>query len=142
MIKQFNKNDANELSVIMQIWYESNCDAHPFIDESYWKNHFETVKEAIQNADVYVIMEDNQIKGFIGLINDYIAGLFVQKNARHHGLGKQLLNNAKQTHQILTLEVYEKNQNAVQFYEKNGFKIIETKLDPDTQEMEHLMKWE
>lgn len=45
MIKQFNKNDVNELSVIMQIWYESNCDDHLFIE----------------------------------LINDYIAGLFIQK---------------------------------------------------------------
>lgn len=44
--------------------------------------------------------------GFIGLNGGHIEGLFVDRAARNLGIGKELLDFAKNNHARLTLNVY------------------------------------
>lgn len=94
-------------------------------------------------AEVYVYIDEckNDIKGFVGLDETYIAGIFVCKEARSEGIGKALLDFVKEEKQELTLNVYCKNERAVRFYEKEGFQIIERVTDKSTDEKEYRMKW-
>ncbi|MGL5773480.1 MAG: GNAT family N-acetyltransferase, partial [Bacteroidales bacterium] len=75
MIRKFHPDD---LDSIMEIWLTSNKETHNYIPESYWDSNYQTVKGLIPHADIYVYILHNQIVGFIGLIDDYIAGLFVR----------------------------------------------------------------
>ena len=98
----------------------------------------------IAQAEVYVYIDEdkNQIQGFIGLDEDYIAGIFVWGEAQSRGIGRRLLDRAKEDRRKLTLNVYARNPGAVRFYQREGFRITEEDVDRDTGEAEYLMCWE
>ena len=134
---------ANALDEVMEIWLCSNTEAHSFVPESYWKNNFPGVKEALLKAEVYVYEDENgEIQGFIGFDGSYVAGLFVRKEARSKGVGKSLLDFAEDKKESLSLSVSAKNVRAVKFYEREGFKTTAEKIDGATGEREYLMAWE
>lgn len=138
MIREYRKED---LEPVMQIWLESNYEAHDFIDEDYWKQNYDLVKAELPKAKIYVNTNDTEILGFSGLQDNHIAGLFVRKNMRGHGIGSELLNGVKKYHSSLTLSVYKKNKHAVAFYGKHGFEVIEKKIDKNVNEEEYVMEW-
>lgn len=135
---------AKDMDTVAQIWLDANRDAHDFIPAEYWENNFLPVKEMIFQAEVYVYIDEckNEIEGFVGLDQEYIAGIFVRKEVRSTGIGKALLDFVKGKKQELTLNVYQKNERAVGFYEREGFHAIERTTDESTGEKEYLMKWD
>lgn len=138
MIRPFKPKDLNE---VMNIWLHTNTQAHNFISKDYWINHFEMVQEILPTAEVYVY-EEGEIKGFIGITDGYIAGLFVLANEQSKGLGKQLLDFLKTKYDKLILTVYEKNIRATRFYQKQDFVITHTSIEAATNEVELHMIWE
>lgn len=139
MIRKLEIRDIDE---VMNIWLNTNIKAHKFIDKAYWENNFESVKNEILNAEVYVYEENNQVFGFVGVVKGYIAGIFVKENMQNNRIGKQLMNKCKEKYDKLTLNVYEKNERAINFYKKEGLSIVSKQLDEHTKEMELLMKWQ
>lgn len=99
------------------------------------------MKKELAKAELFLYTEDSRIEGFLGIEGNYIAGLFVAKQARGHGIGSQLLNAAKQTRTELTLSVYEKNSQAYHFYVEQGFQEENHELDQVTDEFAVNMKW-
>ncbi len=138
MIRNFTKDDVEE---VMKIWFDTNILTHNYIDANYYKDNFDTVKEMIFNADIFVYQENVIINGFIGLINDYIAGIFVLNGCQSNGIGKKLLNHTKEKYDKLSLYVYKKNSRAVNFYLREGFSIVGEKTDENTGEIEFIMNW-
>lgn len=141
MIRAFS---AEDIDSIMDIWLEGNIQAHKFIPASYWKHNYNLVRSLISEAEVYVyesIAENNGIAGFIGLQDSYIAGLFIKKDARSKGIGKQLLDFVKQQKQRLSLHVYKQNERAVSFYLREGFAIYSEDIDETTGAIEYEMHW-
>ena len=139
MIRKLEITDIDE---VMNIWLNTNIKSHKFIDKTYWENNFESVKNEILSAEVYVYEENNQVFGFVGIVKGYIAGIFVKENMQNNGIGKQLMNKCKEKYDKLTLNVYEKNEKAVNFYKKEGLYVVSKQLDEKTKEMELLMKWQ
>lgn len=138
MIRKFREND---LPSIMQIWFDSNVEVHSFILEKYWMDNFEMVKDILPQAEIYVYENLGKISGFIGLNKDYIEGIFVKKNMRSKGIGKQLLNYVKKLKDEMHLSVYQKNYKAIAFYQREDFVIQSESIDNDTNEKELLMSW-
>ncbi|MGL4345422.1 MAG: N-acetyltransferase [Cellulosilyticaceae bacterium] len=138
MIKDFC---AEQLDEVMDIWLQTNLAAHDFIGASYWQNNFEFVKMVLPTSEVKVFIEDGIIKGFIGVLDGYIAGLFVREDCQNQGVGKQLLTAIQKECQALHLDVYVKNERAVAFYKHQGFKVVSEKQNEDTHEMEYFMVW-
>lgn len=138
MIRKFK---IEELDIITKIWLETNIKAHSFINEGYWHGNYEMVKNLLPDATVLVYEADNAISGFIGLMDNYIAGIFVDYNNQSKGIGKALLYYAKDTHSELTLHVYKKNVQAVKFYIREKFIILKEQVDENTGEIELIMKW-
>ncbi len=138
MIRNFEIKDIEE---VMNIWLETNKKAHSFIDKKYWENNFENVKNAILEAEVYLYEEENQLVGFVGVVEGYIAGIFVKENSQNNGIGKMLVNKCKEKYNRLNLKVYEKNRKAIQFYLSQGFKIVGKNIDEPNDEIEFAMEW-
>lgn len=138
MIRRLEKDD---LEAVMRIWKSENIKAHSFISKEYWENNYNYVKENLPNAEIYVYSLKEDIMGFIGLNKNYIEGLFVDTSNRCNGIGTSLLNKAKENRNNLTLNVYKKNLNAINFYKKNGFVVIDENVDKDTDEIEYAMTW-
>ncbi|MDO5843994.1 MAG: GNAT family N-acetyltransferase [Methanocorpusculum sp.] len=141
MIRIFKESDLVDVT---QIWLDTNIKAHDFIQKEYWINNLEIVKEAFLKAEMYVHEDDdtNQIDGFIGLLDNYIAGLFVQECSQSKGIGKQLLDYVKNIRTNLSLSVYKKNIRAVHFYQREQFQIRAENNDENVNEREITMIWE
>ena len=127
----------------MQIWLDTNIKAHSFISQNYWIENYENVKNILPQAVIYVYEDDNtnQIDGFLGLTNAYIEGLFVREAIQSKGIGKQLLNYAKEIKSSLRLSVYQKNARAISFYKREQFVICSENNDERTNEKEFIMTW-
>ena len=130
-----------DLPAVSAIWLDANREAHAFIPASYWLGHLEEVRAALAQAEVWVFADEAGLLGFAGLQGDYIAGIFVRREARSRGVGRQLLDHMKECHPRLSLRVYEKNQRAAAFYRREGFRLLETGVDPETGEAELLLEW-
>lgn len=140
MIRRMGEGD---LEAVAAIWLDANREAHDFIPASYWLGHFEEVRTALAQAEVWVFEAEAraEISGFIGLQEDYIAGIFVRREARSGGVGRQLLDHVKAGRRQLRLQVYRKNSRAAAFYRREGFRVLEEGVDPETGEAELLMEW-
>ncbi|MBM7542208.1 GNAT family N-acetyltransferase [Amphibacillus cookii] len=141
MIIELNELKQTELDQIMTIWLTANREAHHFIDISYWESRVETVRKMIPTATLYIKKRDQNIVGFIGVSDGYIAGLFVDRSERGKGIGKALLDHAKARAQSLTLNVYQQNKQAVRFYLNNDFQIMDMQRNQETAVNEYTMKW-
>ena len=112
MIRKLQKTD---IDTVARIWLDGNRQAHGFIPAGYWEDNLIHVKEMLLQTEVYVYEEESSraILGFAGLEKEYIAGIFVQSDARSRGIGRMLLNYVKDRKKKLTLNVYRKNERAV-----------------------------
>lgn len=104
----------------MKIWLDSNIAEHNFIKQEYWISNAPDVKEQLLQAEIYVYEQESKISGFVGMQDNYLAGIFVDKNIRSNGIGKQLLEYIKDIRQEFTLRVYKENKGAVDFYERES----------------------
>lgn len=139
MIRKYEENDHGR---VMEIWLDSNTEAHSFIRRGYWRSRFQQAAEAIPKAEVYVALYGDEIVGFIGLNEGHIEGIFVDGGHRSEGVGKSLIDYVKGLHSRLSLCVYEKNVRAVDFYRREGFLPVRKKPDISTGEVEIFMRWE
>ena len=135
------KLEMSELNRVMNIWLETNVKAHDFIDRSYWENNYELVKEMLPDSELFVYEQNHTIQGFVGLVEQYIAGIFVNAGSQSKGIGKALLDYVKETHSELSLHVYKKNTRAVDFYLREGFGVAGEQVDENTGEEELTMNW-
>ena len=138
MIRKLRKTDLDEVAYI---WLHTNKKAHDFIAETYWDEHFEMVEGMLGDAEIYVFEEQGQIKGFVGLDGEYIAGIFVREKEQSLGIGKQLLDFVKSLKGQLKLNVNQKNERAIKFYTREQFEIQDEQTDEATGEAEYLMLW-
>ena len=49
MIREMEQAD---IEAVMQIWLDTNIEAHSFIPEQYWQEHFAAVKKMLPKAEV------------------------------------------------------------------------------------------
>jgi len=139
MIRELQKADINKVA---DIWLNTNIKAHYFIPAQYWKSNFKLVKELLLQATVYVYEDNQEIQGFIGMNDEYVEGIFVSDGMQSRGIGKILLNYAKEKRNKLLLNVYQKNTRAIYFYQREGFEIQCEGLDEVTGEKDYVMIWQ
>jgi ribosomal protein S18 acetylase RimI-like enzyme len=138
MIRRFEVSDTDK---VMDIWLKANIKAHDFIPAGYWKGNYDPVKNMLPDATVFVYADNNEIKGFIGLKEHYIAGIFIDTNNQSKGMGKELLDYVKKHNTELFLRVYKKNVRAVKFYLREDFSVLKEQVDENTGEIELVMRW-
>lgn len=133
----------DDTTKIMTIWTKGNFKAHSFIDKDYWLENFNRVKnEYLLKSETFVYEEQKEIKGFISILNNnYIGALFVRNEYKRNGIGRKLINFVKENYDKLTLNVYDKNGEALAFYAAMGFKNKGISIDKETNEKEYTMEW-
>ena len=139
MIRKVESKDVDE---IMGIWLESTIKAHNFISKEYWENSYDTVKNVyIPMAETFVYEDEEDIKGFISIINnEFIGALFVATQYQGSGIGKELIDYTIDRYKKLNLAVYKDNKRSVEFYINRGFKIVKEQVNEDSGQEEYLMK--
>lgn len=138
MLRPFEDKDLDQ---VMDIWLTGNLQAHPFVEESYWRGQADRVRELMGQAQLLVWEEAGQVAGFLGLWGEHIEGIFVSPEHQGRGIGKALLQAAKERCPSLTLNVYQNNPRAAAFYRREGFVAVERGTDPETGQLEWVMAW-
>lgn len=138
MIRMF---DARDLDQVMELWLNGNIEAHDFIPRNYWESNAPMVREQLLQAEIYVYETDGKILGFVGLQGDYLAGIFMDRHARSMGIGGQLIHYVQKIRRTLTLNVYRKNQRAMEFYLREGFSVLSEDIDEATGETDIVLSW-
>lgn len=120
MVRKLRNADVNKVA---DIWLDTNMKAHYFIPTQYWKSNFELVKELLLQATVYIYEDNQEIQGFIGLNDEYIEGIFVSDEMQSQGIGKILLNYAKDKRNKLLLNVYQKTRRQSLFIKEKDLRF-------------------
>lgn len=139
IIRKMRKDD---IDVVVDIWYKASIQAHSFIPKKYWEDNKNLMKyKYLPISEVYLAVKDKAVLGFIALVSDNLAAIFVEPKLQGEGIGSLLLDYAKSIRNVLWLKVYVKNKRAVHFYKKKGFKVKSKSTDSDTGEKELVLQW-
>lgn len=138
------KLEEPNLDAVMKIWLDTNIKTHDFISAEYWSGNYEMVKSLLPEAEVYVYEDDatREIAGFIGLMDTFVAGLFVKDGMQSKGIGKQLVDYVKTKKDRLSLTVYQKNERTIRFYQSEQFMVADEQVDENTNEIEYVTFWD
>lgn len=128
-----------DLDRVAEIWLEGNLEAHVFIEPKYWRSNLQEVKRQMEEAELYLCVWNGKIAGFIGLVGEYVAGLFVKKDFQGKGVGTSLLQYVKERKKEIWLKVYAKNKKACRFYISQGFVVEKEQQDEKNKEREFVM---
>ncbi len=138
MIRALEEQDMEQ---VMKIWLANNLESHHFIDQAYWYIYFEQVKAMIPESETYVDVEGEEVLGFVGVVDGFVAGLFVRSDKQSKGIGKKMLDYLKGKGMELKLHVYQKNKKAMQFYMRENFICERQIIDENTGEIEFVMEF-
>jgi len=120
------KAQSEDYAKLIQLWEESVRATHQFLSEKDIADYKLLIYDYyFDTQNLYYILAKNQIQGFIGLNDDFIQMLFVRPDLIGQGIGKTLINFAVKEHDAKTVDVNEQNVNAVGFYQKLGFHVVE-----------------
>lgn len=126
-------SDTTDRDRLADIWLAASRVGHPFLTEAELLDQQSKVRDIyLPQAENWVVELDGEPAGFIGLIDSFIGGLFVDPAAHGHGLGKALVLHSAALKGSLDVEVYADNEAAVAFYSHIGF--VETLRRPEDDE--------
>ena len=126
-IRKFKDKDAIEASnLIRKALSVVNSKFYPKLVIDFMCNEFspEFLIKISKEREFFIAFEKTKIIGTITLINDYIGTVFVNPEFHHKGIGKKLMEsieNLAREKRIKNLRL-ESSINAVDFYEKLGYK--------------------
>nr|WP_318383714.1 N-acetyltransferase [uncultured Enterobacter sp.] len=134
----------NDTAPLLTLWLESTTWAHPFIDAQYWRESEAVVRDVyLPSAVTWVWEEKGRLEGFVSVMESrFVGALFVRPSALGRGIGRALLEHVKQRYAGLSLEVYQKNARAVNFYHALGFRIEDSAWQDETRHPTWIMSWQ
>lgn len=93
--------------------------------------------------DVVVGEEGGRILGFIAFAEEWLNHLYLLPEAQGQGLGRKLLELAQSRYDHLQLWVFQRNEAAIRFYERNGFRKVKHTQGEENEEKEPdaLLAW-
>lgn len=139
---EIRKLTPEDIETVVDLWYKTSVIAHDFIPSNYWKkNMMGMATQYLPNSETYVAVYDEKIAGFVSMVEDFLAAIFVDNEIQGKGTGKKLLDFVKVTRTTIQLKVYKKNIRTVDFYKSQGFEIMSESKEEETGEYEFLMVW-
>jgi len=129
-----------DLPALLDIWLEATQKAHDFIEPSFWEGKFEDMRDHyLPSANVWLYERGGQPLGFFAVQEHVLAALFVSPAEHGQGIGSELLDKARSMTEGLELSVYERNSEAVAFYQRHGFCQIDLRTDQRAGHVELVM---
>ena len=117
---------------VLEVWLAASRHGHSFLGEAVLQGQLLLVRDVyLTCAQTLVAVVDGRIEGFIGLLNSFIGGLFVDPAHHRSGIGRTLVAEAGRLRNELTVEVYQANTGARTFYERQGFVEIGRRDEDD-----------
>jgi putative acetyltransferase len=136
------KQLTSDVDAIVHIWYDSSTLAHPFLDSTFVEQVRKDMRELyIPNSETWVFVKNEKVVGFIAMMKNEIAGLFVLPKNQSDGIGTQLVDLMAEKFDKLEVEVFEKNSIGRAFYQKYGFVLMQKNMQQETGEVVLRLKY-
>lgn len=124
-IKEIIKLNQSTEQELLTIWESSVRATHKLLNNDEILQIRNYVPQAFKQVEhLLIIIDHEQIKGFMGINDQKVGMLFIDAQTRSKGYGSKLLNYGIQELNIDELAVNEQNPQAVGFYEHLGFKVV------------------
>lgn len=122
MIRRYTDEDLGQL---LDVWYRASLIAHSFLSE----NFFETERRQIADqwlplAETTIYETDGRVVGFLSLIGNEVGAIFVDPAYQGRGVGRSLMDGARDVRPFLELSVLEANALGRRFYDAYGFEFV------------------
>lgn len=122
MIRAYVDRDLDQL---LEVWYEASLIAHSFLAAEFLAAERDEIAEHwLPSAETTVYELDGRIVGFLALIGNEVGGIFVHPDYQGRGIGRALMNRARDSRPLLELNVFEANEIGRRFYDVYGFEIV------------------
>lgn len=132
MIRKHNERD---LERILEIWNQASTLAHPFLNPEFVEKVSIAMRDIyVPNSETWVFEKDNNVIGFVSMMDNEIGGLFVAPDSHSNGVGTKLVNYVSDFYDVLEVEVFEKNIIGRSFYKKYGFTLMKTFMHEESGE--------
>ncbi|WP_372642820.1 N-acetyltransferase [Ancylomarina sp.] len=130
MIRKYIESDIDE---ILEVWYQASRMAHPFLDADFMGMEKRNIRDVyIPNTSTWVFTDDDLILGFISMMGNEVGAIFVRPDYHGKGIGRQLMDFVSDFHDVMEVEVFERNNVGIAFYHKYGFELIEELIHKET----------
>ncbi len=119
-------------AALAALWFEASRAVHGFFTEEALREQQVLVAEQyLPGSETWVAEDATGPLGFIGLVDDFIGGLFVAPSVQGQGVGRALVDHALARKGQLALEAYEANGSARAFYTRLGFRETGRRAEDD-----------
>lgn len=126
MQHEISKASPAEYKELVAVWEASVRATHHFLKEediAYFKPLI--LNNYLAAVELRCVRNDqNKIIGFSGVADQNLEMLFIHPDYRGAGIGKALLEYAVANFNVSKVDVNEQNEQAVGFYKKCGFEVI------------------
>jgi len=130
MIREYSSADIEE---IIELWATAAVKTYNSISDAMIKSISADLRESyLPKAKTWVYVNNGKIAGFISLFEKTVGGIVVHPDYQGVGIGKSLVEYAKQEKGSIYLDVLKENTKTFKFYEKCGFMPTKDSICPIT----------
>ena len=130
MIRKFRDQDLDDL---LAAWASASEIAHSFLTQEFLASERQNIPNLyLPNAETWVFEDEGRVVGFVALIGNEVGAIFVHPSHQRNGVGRQLMEKARELRGELVVEVFKANTIGRAFYANFGFEIIAEKVHEQT----------
>jgi putative acetyltransferase len=122
MIRPYTNEDLGD---VLDVWYRASLIAHSFLSEAFLAIERRQIAERwLPMAETMVYETDGRVVGFLALIGNEVGAIFVDPDHQGRGIGRALMDGARDSRPFLELNVFEANAIGRRFYDAYGFELV------------------
>lgn len=130
MIREYKPDDIEQL---LDVWYRASKVAHPFLTEEFLESEKIQIQYMyIDQTETWIYEAGKTLIGFVSMIENDVAALFVDPDEHRKGIGRLLLDHVINNRNLLTVDVFKENRIGINFYKKYGFEFVKEKMHIET----------
>ena len=128
-IRPYTDEDLGEL---LDVWYRASLIAHPFLSEEFFETERRQIVELWLPVAETKVYETDGVVGFLALMGNEVGGIFVDPEYQGRGIGRALMDAARDSRPFLELDVFEVNSIGRRFYDTYGFEFVDRHMNEAT----------
>jgi putative acetyltransferase len=114
-----------DLGGLLDVWYRASLIAHSFLSEEFFETERRLIAERwLPIAETMVYETSGRVVGFLALIGNEVGAIFVDPDSQGRGIGRALMDAARDSRPFLELDVFEANSIGRRFYDAYGFEFV------------------
>ena len=128
--------DNEDVGAILAAWESAVKVGHPFLTEEFLSQERYNIPNVyLPNTETWVVEVEGELVGFLSLMGSEVGAIFVHSEHHGTGVGRTLMDKARELRGGLELEVFKKNKVGRAFYARYGFTLMEEKHHEESGEV-------